>query len=495
MKNKKREPLMDTTAEQLSAQVEQAQHAFEAARASLPAEREAWLVAIADRLESSSEELVPLAAAETHLGDPRLRGELLRTAFQLRLLGAEIRAGEPLDVTIDHTDPNWGMGPRPDIRRVNEPLGVVAVFGASNFPFAFSVIGGDSASALAAGCSVVHKVHSGHEQLAKRTADVVVEALRSAGAPGGIFSLVTGEESGTMLVDHPLVQAVAFTGSTRGGRALFDRAAARPHPIPFYGELGSTNPVFVTRLAWERRRDNILREFVGSVAMGIGQFCTKPGFIVVPKSQRKEMDQVLQDAASLMPRSEMLTPQLRRSYGDSLVELRDRPDVEVITGEGGGNEPRMTLLRTSAETICRSPEILEHEMFGPASVLVEYSDDSELARVANLLDGQLTTTIQGEVGEDVDDLRRVLSSKSGRVLWNGWPTGVSVTYAQQHGGPYPATTASGTTSVGTSAIRRFMRPVSYQGFPDGQLPEVLRDENPWMVERRIDGKRSAGRGT
>jgi acyl-CoA reductase-like NAD-dependent aldehyde dehydrogenase len=485
---------MDTTAEQLLARVEQAHHAFEAARASLPSERERWLVAIAERLESSSDELVPLAVAETHLGEPRLRGELVRTAFQLRLLGAEIRGGGPLDVTIDRADPEWGMGPRPDIRRVNEPLGVVGVFGASNFPFAFSVIGGDSASALAAGCSVVHKAHSGHEQLAKRTADAVVEALSSAGAPAGVFALVNGEESGGMLVDHPLVQAVAFTGSTRGGRALFDRAAARSHPIPFYGELGSTNPVFVTRLAWERRGDAILREFVGSVALGTGQFCTKPGFIVVPASRGGKVDRILREAASVMPPSEMLTPRLRKSYGDSLAKLRDRPEIEVITGGAGGDKPVMTLLRTSASTICRAPEILQHEMFGPASVVVEYSDDSELVRVASLLDGQLTTTIQGEVGEDVDDLRRVLSSKSGRVLWNGWPTGVSVTYAQQHGGPYPATTASGTTSVGTSAIRRFMRPVSYQGFPDDQLPEVLRDGNPWMVERRIDGRWSGGRG-
>jgi NADP-dependent aldehyde dehydrogenase len=482
---------MTTTA----SRVEAAQSAFEAARTETPDVRAGWLDRIADALDGNKDELIALAAEETHLTTGRLTGELARTVFQLRLLADEIRAGAYLEAIIDHADPGWGMGPRPDIRRINEPLGVVGVFGASNFPFAFSVMGGDSASALAAGCAVVHKAHPGHPRLARRTAELAIEALDDAGAPHGLFSLIEGEGSdgirvGEQLVDHPLVKAVGFTGSTRGGRALFDRAAARDEPIPFYGELGSTNPVFVTQAAWAARRDDILSGFVGSVSLGMGQFCTKPGFIAVPSGAGDELRAALETAASAVAGHPMLTQHLRDSFEDSLDELADLPDFEVIVdGETDDEVPLVTILRTNAATIEAAPDVLEHEMFGPASVVIEYDAPAELVKLAELAKGQLTTTIHAEDDEDQSELVATLRARSGRVLWNGWPTGVTVSFAQEHGGPYPATTAPSTTSVGTAAIGRFLRPVAYQGFPQGQLPPGLQDSNPWGVPQRVDGER------
>jgi acyl-CoA reductase-like NAD-dependent aldehyde dehydrogenase len=469
--------------------VERAHRAYVATRDATPVDRAAWLEAIASALESASDELVPLADSETHLGAARLAGELVRTVFQLRLLAEEISAGTHWDAVIDHADADWGMGPRPDIRRINEPLGAVGVFGASNFPFAFSVMGGDSASALAAGCAVVHKAHSGHLGLARRTGEIVVEALQSAGAPAGLFSVVEGRSAGTELVDHPLVKAVGFTGSTAGGRALFDRAVARPEPIPFYGELGSTNPVFVTERAWSSRRSQILQGFIGSVSVGMGQFCTKPGFLIVPASDIGDLTAQLQSAAAAVGSHSLLTPRLRDSFDGSLDDLVNSPGFElVIGGRTDRDVPAITILRTDSEAILASPNVLQHEMFGPASVIVEYRSSADLLRLAALLEGQLTSTIHAEPEEDLTELILILRAASGRVLWNGWPTGVTVSYAQNHGGPYPATTSPSATSVGTAAIGRFMRPVAYQGFPQSQLPPGLRDDNPWRIPRRVDGR-------
>lgn len=292
--------------------VEKCHEAYEKAQFVAPHVRFIWLNAIADALEAARTELIPLAVAETSLADGRLNVELTRTIFQLRLLGEEIELGDFMDATIDHADPNWGMGPRPDIRRMNHPVGVVAVFGASNFPFAFSVAGGDTAFALAAGCGVVHKAHSAHAALAERTSQVVISALRSAGAPDGLFALVAGRDAGIALVEHPLVQAVGFTGSAAGGRALFDRAMSRPQPIPFYGELGSTNPVFVTRAAWNARHDEIIKGYVASVALGMGQFCTKPGFIVIPDGHGLLAEDVHKRAVTAS-RTDMLSRRVSRS--------------------------------------------------------------------------------------------------------------------------------------------------------------------------------------
>ncbi|WP_017611841.1 aldehyde dehydrogenase (NADP(+)) [Nocardiopsis salina] len=471
---------------QIENAVTRAQEALERTRSASPAEVEQWLEAAAAALEAHAEELVLLAAEETHLPEGRLRGELTRTVFQLRLLGAETASGRHLDATVDHADDAWPMGPRPDLRRVNVPLGVVGVFGASNFPFAFSVMGGDSASALAAGCPVVHKVHEAHERLGMRTADVITKALEAASAPEGLFTAVTGRESGTALVNHPAVAAIGFTGSARVGRLLFDQACARPEPIPFFGELGSTNPAFVTERAWASRREEILRGYAGSVTLGMGQFCTNPGLLFVPALDQ-EARKVLSAELSEAPRFPMLTDRLAADFGETLDAVAGGEGVEtVLTGEPG-RSPGPTILTTTAEHVHRKPGLLGEELFGPAGLVVEYGTEDRLGSLAALVGGQLTATIHSETDEDPGPLVRLLEARAGRVLMNGWPTGVTVSHAQQHGGPYPATTAPGTTSVGTAAVRRFLRPVAYQSFPDAQLPPALQEDNPWRIPRRTDG--------
>jgi len=478
---------MTTSAEHLNTQVHAAHAAFARARDVPPRQRGQWLHAVADALDQRAGTLLPLAQAETHLDEARLRGELKRTGFQLRLLADEIAAGEHLSATIDHADPDWGMGPRPDLRRVHQPLGVVGVFGASNFPFAFSVIGGDSASALAAGCAVVHKVHEGHPQLGRRTAEIVIAALRQAGAPDGLFAAVTGREAGLGLVDHPLVQAIGFTGSLAGGRALFDRAQQRPVPIPFFGELGSLNPVFVTKAAWAARREEIIAGFAASFTLGVGQFCTKPGLLLVPEPDSAALATLLQAAVSAHPPARMLNPALREGYASTLAQASALPGVAVLVPGSDAEAPHPTVLITSAQAVQEHPAILHLEIFGPASVVVHYRDERELESVAALLDGQLTSTLHAQADESPQPLLALLQARSGRVLWNGWPTGVTVSYAQHHGGPYPASTAAATTSVGTAAISRFLRPVAFQSFPDARLPPALQDANPWQIARRVNG--------
>lgn len=448
-----------------------------------PEVRRTALYAIADALEAHRREIVDLAGEETHLAAARLEGELTRTTFQLRFLGDEAVGGARLGATIDHADASWGMGPRPDLRSVARPIGVVAVFGASNFPFAFSVVGGDTASALAAGCPVVHKGHPAHPRLARRTAEIAIEALDVAGLPAGVFALVEGQAEGVRLVQHPLVRAVAFTGSTAAGRSLFDLAAARPEPIPFFGELGSTNPVFVTERAWAVRAAAIATGYLGSVELGRGQFCTKPGFLAAPAGA----GEVIAAAAGEDSDAVLLTSGLRDGYEASLAAFAAKPGVEVLCGGGSAAEaPPLSLLRVSAETIIADPELLEHEIFGPASVIVEYRDPAQLEQLAVLIGGQLTATVHAEPGEDVAALIDLLAERSGRIVWNAWPTGVSVSYAQVHGGPYPATT-TGTTSVGSAAIDRFQRHVAYQDVPQEFLPAEIRDDNPRRVPQRIDG--------
>lgn len=473
----------DTTTGELNDRVEAAHKAFLVARSVPPAERKRWLYAIADALDENATELIGIADEESHLGETRLTGELKRTSFQLRLLADEAACGEPLELVIDHADPDWGMGPRPDLRRMNIPVGVVGVFGVSNFPFAFSVIGGDSASALAAGCSVVHKANEAHARLAARTAEIVVTALAEAGAPDGLFSLVTGFDAGSELVQHPLVQAVGFTGSTKGGRALFELIAARPEPIPFYGELGSTNPVFVAPEAWRARPAEIIKEFLGSASMGVGQFCTKPGLFIVPAGS--DLRSLVDDAQVDQRLGQMLTPRLEDGFLNALQDVRERQGISTLAGGSGPDQ--LTLLSTTAENVLAEPEILQQEMFGPAALIIEYSRDSALIDLAEAVDGQLTATLQADEADDVDELVSVLTRKAGRLLWNGWPTGVTVSYAQEHGGPYPASTAPGSTSVGTAAIKRFLRPVAYQDFPQERLPEFLRDDAPAGLRRRVDG--------
>jgi NADP-dependent aldehyde dehydrogenase len=464
--------------------------AAEAARVlvdSRPTDRAGWLEAVANRLEAAADELVPLAAQETHLGVDRLEGELKRTTFQLRLFAGVLRDGEFLQATIDHADPAWPMGARPDLRRMLRPIGPVAVYAASNFPFAFSVAGGDTASALAAGCPVVLKAHPSHPRLSVATGAEVTAALHDGGAPDGTFAVVTGFDTGIALVQDPRIRAAAFTGSLRAGRALFDLAVSRPEPIPFYGELGSVNPAFVTPDAATQRAEEVATGFVGSMSLGNGQFCTKPGLLFVPAASGLE-DRIaaLAGEKSTAP---MLSEQIRSGYSEALASVAERPGVRVIAGAAKSDgDPSPTILAATVSDLLSDPEGLTQECFGPTAIVVSYGSEEELLAAARVFDGQLTATIHGQGSEPVTaELQDVLSERVGRVVWNGWPTGVTVSYAQHHGGPYPATTSVQTTSVGTAAIDRFLRPVTYQDAPESALPPPLQEDNPWQLPRRVDG--------
>ncbi|MDP5226535.1 MULTISPECIES: aldehyde dehydrogenase (NADP(+)) [Arthrobacter] len=480
------EPTTETELEQLLAGVQSAAAPLAALR---PAERAALLEAVADGLDAAAGELIPVAQAETRLAEGRLTGELKRTTFQLRLFAQELRDGSFLDARIDHADAEWPMGaPRPDLRRVRTALGPVLVFSASNFPFAFSVAGGDTASALAAGCPVLVKAHSGHPELSRLTANVVASSLAAAGAPEGVFGLLFGTAAGATALRDPRIAAGAFTGSIPGGRALFDIASSRPTPIPFYGELGSNNPVFVTEAAAAERGAGIVEGFIGSFTMGSGQFCTKPGTLFVPAASGL----VEQLRAAVLPgAAPLLNSRIQSGYTEVLQELEQHPKLSVLAQgpDPLSDPPSPTLLLTTAEDMLADPHALQAECFGPTAVVVTYTDEAQLVALAESFEGQLTATIQGTESCQVAELVEVLARKAGRVLWNGWSTGVSVTYAQQHGGPYPATTSPGSTSVGTAAIERFLRPVAYQGFPQHLLPEALRDENPLGVPQLVDGVR------
>ncbi|GAA3729253.1 NADP-dependent aldehyde dehydrogenase [Spinactinospora alkalitolerans] len=456
-----------------------------------PAERAAMLRRAAAELDAAADELVPIAMAESHLPEARCRGELARTTFQLRLFAETVEEGSYLEAAIDTADPDWGMGPRPDVRRMLVPLGPVVVFGASNFPFAFSTAGGDTASALAAGCPVVVKAHPGHPRLARRTGEVVAKALGDAGAPEGVFAVVFGQETGRRAVLHPRTAAVGFTGSIPGGRALHDLAASRPRPIPFYGELGSLNPVFVTRAALAARGDAVLSGYADSFTLGSGQFCTKPGVLLVPEGTGLEA--LAADVAGRAA-SRLLNERVTEGFETGLAELTGHRVTEVLVrGAAAEGDWTPTLLRTDAASLLEHRDVLLEECFGPTSLVVTYTDEEQLVEVAGALEGQLTATVQAEDGDAVAArLLAVLTEKAGRVLWNGWPTGVSVTHAMTHGGPYPATTSVLHTSVGTTAIRRFLRPVTYQSVPQPLLPEALRDDNPLGLPRRVNGAPEAG---
>jgi NADP-dependent aldehyde dehydrogenase len=450
-------------------------------------ERAGWLDNVADALDDASDRLVSLADEETHLGPGRLTGELKRTTFQLRLFASVVRKGEFLEATIDHADDQWGMGPRPDLRRMLRPLGPVAVFAASNFPFAFSVAGGDTASALAAGSPVILKAHPGHPRLSVATSEIVIETLEKAAAPTGIFASVSGVEVGRMLVTDPRIQAASFTGSIAGGRALFDLAVARPTPIPFYGELGSVNPAFVTRSAAAARSEAIASGFTGSMSLGVGQFCTKPGVLLVPAGS--PIIGLVAAAAAQIGSALMLNQRLADGFEHALADLESHPDVEMLvrgkTGDGGAAP---SVGRTTLAALLADAPRLTEERFGPAALIVEYDDETDLLAAADAFSGQLTATVHGSDTDAIaPQLLELLAQHAGRVLWNGWPTGVSVTYAMQHGGPYPAATSSQTTSVGTTAIGRFLRPVSYQNVPESLLPPALLDANPWAIPQRVDG--------
>ena len=465
------------------------------------ADRARWIRAIADALDDHRDELVGLAHDETHLSHARLTGEVTRTVTQLRFFAGVVDEGSYLEATIDSPDPSL-IPPRPDLRRMLRPIGVVAVFAASNFPFAFSVVGNDTASALAAGCPVVVKAHPGHPELSRRVAGIARDALAASGAPTDALVLVEGVEAGVELVRHPLVAAVGFTGSTRGGRALFDLAAARPAPIPFYGELGSINPVVITPGAAADDVTGLAAGLAASFTRDGGQYCTKPGLVFVPAGTGFEA--ALARAASESPGQQLLTTGMTEAFARGSEALGGRDDVEVLVAGArpgaaattdvapDGSSP--TVVATNAAAFLADPEAFLEEHFGPLTVVVGYSDadpGGDLDHALAALEGSLTGTVRHGASDDpelLDRLTAALSAVAGRVLYDGWPTGVAIAWAQHHGGAWPASTASVHTSVGATAIRRWLAPVAYQDAPQSVLPLELRDGNPLGIPRREDGQ-------
>jgi NADP-dependent aldehyde dehydrogenase len=452
------------------------------------ADRAHVLDIMAAALEAMGDEIVATADRETSLGEPRLRGELLRTCYQMRFFGEVLEEGSYLEAAIDHAG-STPMGPRPDLRRMLVPVGPVAVFGASNFPLAFSVPGGDTVSALAAGCPVVVKAHPAHPETSRVCFETMTAAARSAGAPHSVLAMVSGQQAGRDLVEHPAIQAVGFTGSVAGGRALADLAAARPSPIPFYGELGSVNVVVVTPAAARGRAAQIGAGLGASFTLGSGQFCTKPGLAFIPVGPDGD---ALRDACAAAVRGArfaMLTDGIRDSYLRGSAALGATGGVrDLLPDACEGDDPTRvgaTLLELDAAALAGQPELL-HEVFGPLAVIVRYGSIRELDPVLSRLPGALTATVHAEPDEPgLPDLSERLLQIAGRLVWNGYPTGVAVSWAQHHGGPWPGSNSLH-TSVGATSLRRFLRPMALQDAPASVLPSELRDgADP--VPRRIDG--------
>lgn len=485
---------MEATAQEVDATVRAAQEA----RGALTDRtvRAAFLRTAAERLEAAKDQLVEAADAETALGPVRLTGELARTCYQLRTFADIVDEGAFLDVVINHPD-DTATPPIPDLRRYKVPLGVVAVYSASNFPFAFSVAGGDTASALAAGCPVVVKAHPDHPALSELVAKVLRTAAVEHGIPEGVVGLVHGFEAGIELIRHPLVSAAGFTGSVRGGRALFDAAAARPVPIPFHGELGSLNPVLITQAAAAERAEAIGAGLAGSMTLGVGQFCVKPGLVLAPAGDAgDQLLKSLTDAVSNADAGVLLDHRMRDNFIAGVAERAGLPDVESPVTPGAGSEHTVSpgFLTVAAEKLAAegAHDLLLEECFGPVTVVVRYEGEAEAKAVLSRLPGNLTATVHLSSEEAAGqgrgpELLAELTPLAGRVLVNGWPTGVAVAPAQHHGGPYPATTST-STSVGGTAIERWLRPVVYQGAPEALLPAELKDDNPLGLPRRFNGR-------
>ena len=445
------------------------------------------LESIAEALDLAKADLVPVAMEETNLPEVRLTGEVGRTTGQLRLMARAVEDRTYLDITIDHADSTL-TPPRPDLRMKTTSLGVVGVFGASNFPFAFGVAGGDTASALAAGCAVVIKVNPGHPRVSRMVGEIMIAAAQKAGAPAGLISLVEDFDAGMALVEHPLTAAIAFTGSTHGGRALFDAANRREIPIPFYGELGGLNPVFVTRSVASDKAKETAEGFLGSITMGAGQFCTKPGFLIVDGASHINAE--LATLVSAVPAQKLLNSNIVKLHDRNRDEISGVSGMTLLAQNSEGGDTNVSVFTISAKDFLAAGDSARREVFGPTAVVVDCADPDELIAVAESFSGTLTSGIHA-IENDPMDLSKLISIVeriSGRIVWNQWPTGLAVTWAMQHGGPYPASTNPLFTSVGAKAILRFRRPITYQNFPQKYLSPVLKDGAAELKNARINGK-------
>ena len=471
----------------LDDQIQQAHNAWLQIRNWSPQQISIMLNAIADALDLAKGELVPVAMEETNLPEARLTGEVGRTSGQLRLMARAVQDRTYLDITIDHADSSL-TPPRPDLRMKTTSLGVVGVFGASNFPFAFGVAGGDTASAIAAGCAVVIKVNPGHPRVSRMVGTIMINAAKNVGAPDGFISLVEDFDAGIALVEHPLTAAIAFTGSTHGGRALFDAACRREIPIPFYGELGGLNPIFVTRAMASQQAKETAEGFLASITMGAGQFCTKPGFLIVEGAD--EINAQLATLVSAASGQKLLNSKIVELHDKNRDEISQVPGMNLVAQNSGEGDTYVSVFTISASDFLKAGASAKREVFGPTAVVVNCENSEELIDVARSFSGTLASGIHATDNDptEIGPLLSILENISGRIVWNQWPTGLAVTWAMHHGGPYPASTNSLFTSVGAKALLRFRRPIAYQNFPQRYLDSVLRDDAPELKSARINGE-------
>jgi alpha-ketoglutaric semialdehyde dehydrogenase len=475
---------------------ELAEEAFVAFRKLSGRERGRFLRHVAEGIEAIVPELVDRANRETALPEARLKGESARTINQLRLFAQVVEEGSWVNARIDPAQPDRKPLPRSDIRSMMKALGPVAVFGASNFPLAFSVAGGDTAAAFAAGNPVIVKAHHAHPGTSEMVGQVIARSVRECGLPSGVFALLfgAGSEIGTALVDHPNVKAVGFTGSLSAGKALMQRAAARPEPIPCFMEMSSVNPLFVLPEALRASATQIAAGLFGSFTLGVGQFCTKPGLVYLPRNA--DADALVAEVKALVEKgspSPMLTEGISKSYHSGVASRQGHSHVstvaQAVSNGAGSNCAAPVLMQIDAADLLGNPE-LATEVFGPIALVIRYDSREQLMELAGAIEGQLTATLHGTETDltAFADLIAILERKAGRLIVNGFPTGVEVCHAMVHGGPYPATSDSRATSVGTYSIYRFVRPVCYQDFPQASLPEELKNENPLGIMRLIDGQ-------
>lgn len=479
----------ETSTQDIDRRIQMAAEAFQFLKNITISERAEFMNAVADQIEALGEELLTVTHAETSLPLARLTGEKSRTVGQWRSYAKAVAAGIYTEARIDLARPEKQKG---DLRKYNVGIGPVVVFGASNFPYAFSTAGGDTASAIGAGCSVIIKAHPAHPQTSQIMADAISAVVKAFGWPEGIFSHITGTsyEIGTYLTQHPDIRAVAFTGSFTGGKALFDIASRRKDPIPVFAEMGSINPVFAFQNLLETKAEALAKEYITSLTLGVGQFCTNPGvFIALKGNPLDRFINALKEEIQETTPAKMLHKGIFESFEKNKNIAIEQPDVELIasvyTESTAGSA---AVIKTSAKNFINNP-VLSEEVFGPFGIVVECETEDELMKIARHLKGQLTITIAA-THEDMRDnsaLITVLKDKCGRLLFNGMPTGVEVVYGMQHGGPFPSTTDSRFTSVGPDAVKRFVRPISFQNWPDEFLPDELKNENPLQISRMVDG--------
>jgi 2,5-dioxopentanoate dehydrogenase len=486
----------EATTNEINKAITKAENAFTIYSGKSGKEKAKFLETIAEEILELGDDLIERCNKETGLPIARLTGERGRTVNQLKLFAEILKEGSWVEARIETAIPDRQPLPKPDIRSMYKALGPVGIFGASNFPLAFSVAGGDTASALAAGCTVIFKAHPAHPGTCELVASAIIKAVKKINMPDGTFSMVHGRsnEVGMAIVNHPLIKAIGFTGSYKGGKAIYDSAVKRPEPITVYAEMGSTNPVFILPGALRERKEEIAKGLTTSVTLGVGQFCTNPGLVFIEESKDAEAFQksaienfINVDAGT------MLTSRIQNAYQNGIKNITEKQGIQVLAkGKTSGEirEGIAYLFQANTNSFLNN-ENLQEEIFGPSTLTIIANNKEELLKAAQELHGHLTVTLQAtrEDLENYKDLISVLERKAGRLIINGFPTGVEVCHSMVHGGPFPATTDSRSTSVGTLAVNRFVRPVSYQNFPDEILPDELKNDNPLSIWRLVNGER------